>query len=74
MSTDTNEISFNNKKTAKYLLYIAIIVEICVALLAVFFGYSITYSGVQNLVGDQKGIIICIDDRCRRGGYCVRGN
>lgn len=58
MNSDTNEISFNNKKTARYLLFVAFAVEICVALLAVFFGYSLTYSGTQNLVGNTEGIII----------------
>jgi cell division protein FtsL len=44
-TTEINQISFDNKKTAKYLLTAAFIIEFAVAALAVFIGFSLINDG-----------------------------
>ena len=54
MSVDINEISFDNKKTAKYLLTVALVIEVSVAILAIFMGYTVARGGTIGVATDYQ--------------------
>ena len=54
MSVDINEISFDNKKTARYLLTVALVIEVSVAILAIFMGYTVARGGTIGVSTDYQ--------------------
>lgn len=65
-ASDINQLSYNNKKTARNLLIVAFIVEFAVASLAVFVGFSFISSGSDAL--QSEGFDTLINSRLMEWG------